>query len=167
MSPKYPLVDVIGSTSVDHPAFLVRTGMFVGAYSLFSEQLGWAIVRRAGDIDSLGWRAIFLEPVSGGGQIQLTEEASHPDTPVIFPGTHLGLKVFDAEEAANALKSYYERAGIDCEIEPANPEKTKWFVQIPELFTFSLEFVSVGVEPSAPPQEIRERLYTSRPITST
>lgn len=145
MPPKR-IVDAIGNTAIDHPAFLVRTGMFLGAKALFVEQLGWVVEREAGDIEKEGWRAVFVHPRPGhvGVSIQLTEEKDHPSEPVIFSGTHLGIKVFDAAQAAQAFKEYYERAGCEVQIEAANPDGTKWFVFIPALLTFGLELVSVG-----------------------
>lgn len=141
LSPLQKLGRQIGATTIDHAAHFVRTGMFAGAVDFFTEALDWAIVRTAGDIKELGWRAVFLAPHIGDPvMLQLTEDTDHPETPVIFPGAHLGIKVLDAEASATAIKDHYERAGLTCEIEQVG--EGKWFVRLPELFTFTLELVT-------------------------
>lgn len=140
------LVDKIGATVIDHSAYLVRTGMWIGAVAFFTEQLGWKIVREAGNIDGAGWRAIFLAVKEGDPvTIQLTEEIDHPDTPVVFEGVHLGLKVRDAKQAAAEIQYRYQRQiGLTCEIKQADDKGLKWFVVIPDLFTFALELITTA-----------------------
>ena len=142
-TPLQRLGDKIGGSELDHAAYLIRTGMWASAISFFTEMLGWKIVRQAGDIKELGWHAVFLTPKEGDPVIiQLTEDADWPETPVTFEGTHLGIKVSNAEQAAAEIQYHYQRGGLTCKIEKIDDEGTKWFVVIPGLFTFALELIT-------------------------
>jgi len=136
--------DLIGGSSFNHAAFLVRTGMMIGAVSFFTDQLGWEEDEKAKVEGSWG-TARFVRPKSQPGfRLQLTEENDFSDTPQVLPGTHVGINVFNAAEAANVVVDWAHYAGIHASVEPANAAGTKWFVSIPELFSFQIEFISTG-----------------------
>lgn len=129
---------------MDHAAFNVRTGMWLAAVAFFTEVLDWKIVRKTGDIDQLGWRAIFLAAKEGDPVIlQLTEDNDWSDDPIVFENMHLGIKVQDAKAAAAEIQYHYQRvAGLTCEIKQVDDQGLKWFVLIPELFPFALELIT-------------------------
>ena len=149
MTPLTPLQKLgrqIGASAIDHPAYLVRTGMFAGAKAFFVEILGWHIANEVDCLKEEGWRAVFVSPEAQWSSeqvmVQLTEHIAYSDPIGMFEGVHLAIKVQNAKNAAQEIVSYYEHAGLDCHKEPANTEETKWFVTIPALFTFALEFIT-------------------------
>ena len=145
-TPLQKLGEKVGPSTLDHAAYLVRTSMWASAVAFFTEMLGWKVVREFGNIKELGWRAIFLAPRVGDSVIiQLTEYNDWPDTPVTFEGAHLGIKVENAEQAAAEIQYHYlYKAGLACEIKKVDDAGHKWFVVIPELFTFALELITSG-----------------------
>lgn len=138
------LRDLIGGTSLNHAAFLVRTGMLNGAVFFFTGQLQWEEDEDA-KVEGDWGTARFVRPKSQPGfRLQLTEELEYPADPQVLPGAHIGINVFDAAQAAHAVEEWAQTAGISAEIESANSVGTKWFVSIPELFSFRIEFVTCG-----------------------
>ena len=125
----------IGPTVLDHAGYLVRTTMLNATQLFFTRHFKWVVVRPAyGD----GWRAVFMKPNwTESFFVQFTELKTRSSQAEILPGVHLGIRVKNAEVVARAIQDWYP-----CDISPANPERTKWFVSIPELFTFKLEFVT-------------------------
>lgn len=132
-----------GVTTIHHVAYLVRTGMLRGAVSFFVDQLGWSEVDKMTVTGDWG-TARFVKSSGGSVLVQLTEELEWPDDPQIFVGTHLALAVGNAAEAAELIDEWAQHAGINCEIEAANASGSKWFVRLPDVFTFAFEFVSTG-----------------------
>jgi hypothetical protein len=117
--------------------------MMRGAVFFFTNHLGW-IEDTESRVEGDWGCARFVRPKNQKVRVQLTEELDHPDDPAILPGAHLGIKVFDADLTAHEVEKWAGFAGMTARIEPANKERTKWFVEIPALFTFKLEFISVG-----------------------
>ncbi len=139
------LRDIIGKVELDHPAYPVQPGKLDAVVDLFTQELGWTEL--TGDKVAGEWgTARFLRPTGGRNvRIQLTEEVDflwskvHP-----MPVVHLGLAVRHAKTAAEALVAWAKAQGYHPEIEQADAKGYKWFVDIPDLIAFRIEFVSVG-----------------------
>jgi len=132
----------IGPVTLNHPAFLVMKGEMESALSFFSKVFGW--ITDDERVISGDWgQARFLFPnISSMVCVQLTEHKNMPARPTTFSGTHLGVNVDNAEEAAKAIEAWAKEVGKSCIIEPANPAGDKWFIKLNTLFTFKIELVS-------------------------
>lgn len=138
---------LVGPVTPNHPAYAVRKGQLENAVKFFQDVLGWVYT---GHVVSGAWgEAKFVLPRVGSSlSIQLTDENDRSDRPVTYPGAHFGVNVDIAGSAARGIRSWATIQGYKCHIEPANPDGTKWFIQINELFTFQFELVSRPVCPS-------------------
>ena len=137
--------DKIGPTRIDHSAYLVRTGKLSVARAFFVEQLHW-INDGSPVVDDWG-TAVFVRPPHTTNRTQLTEYLCRPpDLAVCTDGEHLAISVMmvSAEEAVKAIHEWVITNGLDQGFScvKANADGTKWFVFVPELFTFALEIVA-------------------------
>ncbi len=134
------LVTQVGPVLFGHSAIPVRWGMLNGVVSMFRDQFNWQWVREAsGD----GWRAVFLSCQPGDLIIlQLTEEKGVLKDPQTLPGVHIGLDVFDAQQAADALIDWLYYAGVGEGVATEKWGKGKIGVKIP-AFGITVELVSI------------------------
>lgn len=131
----------IGVAKPNHAAFRVRRGQMKNALDFFQEVLGWDVSDR---IVSGEWgEARFVLPSRGADfSVQLTDYFDHADRAVTYSGTHLGLTVNNAIMTAAKILEWAKEQNISCRVEPANEEKSKWFVGLPDWFTFEFEFIT-------------------------
>ena len=94
------LADQIGTTQVHHASFLVETGKMAEVIAFFCGQLKWVEEENLAIRGEWG-QARFIHPhTQPRWLIQLTEETEVPaGLPGIFLGTHLGILVYDADQA--------------------------------------------------------------------
>lgn len=138
------LHEIIGSTSIDHAAFLVRSGKMIGAVSFFVDQLKWVEDEEAIVAADWGVARSVKPSVDSLVRVQLIEHTSRSEKILeTFPGTHLALNVMDATSAAKEIKIWADGSGIFCIVEPVNEDGTKWFVDLSGLFTCKIELMSV------------------------
>lgn len=133
-----------GPIMVHHASYLVKTGRMRYAAQLLNE-FGWIETNGVtGDWGS----ARFFKPQGQDISVQLTQYIDRdPRGQGCVDDAHLALTVHrtSAEAAANLLLDWAKNyvLGKDARIEKASPDGLKWFVFLPEIFTFALEIVQV------------------------
>ncbi len=141
------LKDLLQYNKIDHPAYLVQTGKMAEALEFFTDYLGWKE-----DLDRLvegTWgSAHFLIPkgkVSSELRVQITEENEAKVGVRVLRGVHLGIKFIHAQTVAEAVVAWAHDMGYKrARCYRANSSRNdKWFLRIPELFTFQLEFINI------------------------
>lgn len=132
----------VGPASLEHVAFRVQTGRMEEALRFFSEALGWEVLDESvrGARGSWGM-ARFVRVPNSNVEVQLSEEAKKlPIT--VDSSVHLGIRVIRPKQVADRLHRYaLEQGWQSTPPEPGNPEKTLWFLGIPEIFAFEFEFM--------------------------
>jgi len=139
----HALSNVVGPTKVNHSSYLTSKGQLDHAVKFFSD-LGWLV---GPEIGGAWGRAAFVRPTIDDEPLQLSDYVTTPDELFCSDDFHLGLSIqhVSAVQAANAVIKWAENNGFDAGswIEPGNDKGTEWFVFLPTLFRFAIEFVSV------------------------
>lgn len=150
MAKNQTIFDKLGPVWVDHHAYTVRTGKLDSAVQFFVEQLRWVEYRQpvSGDWGT----ARFLGLPYTDSHIQLTEDNTRPaDLTECSDNQHLALGTsVTADKAVRAIVIWAmeNRLGKGYKTERANPEGTKWFIYLPEIFTFAIEMAGVTTFPT-------------------
>lgn len=129
---------------LDHPAYPVHSGSLDRVIEFFADVLGWEEI--VGDkVGGDGWTARFVRPKKEREyRVQFTDEAFQFSMVETIPGVHLAIWFREAEPVALAVEAWAKSKGYHPSIKKADSRGFKWFVHIPDLMPFSLEFVSVG-----------------------
>ena len=138
-----------GAVKASHHAYLVRTGKLDLAVEFFKE-LKW--VEDSIPVSDDWGRARFLHLPATDSRIQLSEYYDRPiDMVECSDGTHLALCLMrSASDLAIAIGCWSIKKQVcsGLKIDQADATGTKWFVYIPEVFTFAIEVVQVKAFPT-------------------
>ena len=138
-----------GAVKASHHAYLVRTGKLELAVEFFKE-LKWIEYQEPISAD---WgRAYFLHLPATDSRIQLTENYDRPANLVeCTDDTHLALSLMKSAgdfAISVGVWSIKKQVCSGLKIDQADATGTKWFVYIPEVFTFAIEVVQVKAFPT-------------------
>lgn len=134
----------VAKCGLDHPAYPVHPGSLDQVVVFFTDVLGWEEI--VGDRNGgKGWEVRFVRPKNEREyRVQFTDESFQLSRVESIAGIHLGIWFREAEPVAHAVETWANEQGYHPTIEMADSRGFKWFVHIPDLMPFSLEFVSVG-----------------------
>lgn len=140
------ITDQIGPVRVDHHAYLVRCGKLDLAAQFFITELKF--VEYLDPVSGSWGTARFFHLPHTDTRIQLTEYgvSGSDKFNAYSDDQHLALSTTKpAKMGVDAICSWARHNGVGDWLasDPANAEETKWFVYLPEIFTFALEVVQV------------------------
>ena len=140
----YKSLKSLGFVTPDHSAYQVRTGM-MNAALFFFEQINWLELPERKTSGPWG-QARFVQALASDSHVyQLTELSDGDPNLIETQENHIAVRSssVSAQVAAETILEWASHvgAGEGASIEPANAAGSKWFVYLPALFKFGLEFV--------------------------
>lgn len=134
----------VGPVELEHFAIRVQNGKLEEALNFLKTAFRWEVI----DPDVRGAKedwgvAMFVRPPGSNIPIQLTEGGA-PRMDVVYPLTHIGLRMTHPKEKAEELFRRARERGWQAALEPGNDEGTLWFLEIQSVFSVQFEFMPPG-----------------------